>query len=152
MEPIVNWNGFHAHPENTQLSLLCSENFNDRLLGINTILKIRQELQNKDIENIRQFRVPKLDFSASHISEICDFASFETEAPAALHMTELELRAIAFQPLSLNGLQCHTTAYERAVQITTSSALVAIDPDMRDAASFNKISARKRNENARQKK
>ena len=67
-------------------------------------------------------------------------------------MTELELRAIAFQPSRLNGLPCHTTACERAVQITTSSALVAFDLDLRYAASFNKISERKRNENARQKK
>ena len=40
LEPMINWNGFYAHPEIFQLPLLCSENFNDRLLGIDTILKI----------------------------------------------------------------------------------------------------------------
>ena len=162
LEPIMAWNGFYAHPENVQISLLCSPEFSDRLLGINTILSVRK---NKCFEwpvqrklskfgfkkGVRPFKVPDINFEANHISELSDLSLCSTEAPLTMDLTENELRSIAFQPLDLKGLPCHTTACERGVQITTSSATVVSDPEMRDGCSYNKIAARERNNNALKK-
>ena len=161
LEPIINWNGFNAHPENIQVALLCSAKLTDRLLGVNTIMNIRKEgqqvypvprcLKNDFSIGVRPFRVPVINFEAAHISELTDLSLSTTEAPLTMAMTDTEIKSLVFTPLDLKGLPCHTTACERGVQLTTSSAMVAADHDLRDGCSFNKIAARERNKNANTK-
>ena len=115
--------------------------------------RVPKEIQQNTsgMKGIRPFRVPLINFDARHISELSDLAICETEAPVTSNLDESQLRAFAFKPLNLRGLPCHTTACECGVQITTSSAMVASKTDLRDGASFNKIAARRRNEDAEMK-
>ena len=57
------------------------------------------------------------NFEAQHISELSDLASSETEAPLTLALSDIELRGLAFRPLDMQGFPCHTTAFERGVQV-----------------------------------
>ena len=122
-----------------------------------------------NINNYCTFLVPKINFSARSISELCDLANSETEAPLTLNLTDCELKAIAFTPMDLDGFPCHTTACERGVQVlhhnnylhhlimisilqvTTSSCLVSTDRDLQDGASFSEVAARNRNSDAYKK-
>ena len=87
--------------------------------------------------------MPRINFSAESIAELCDLPSSDTEAPLTQSISESELKALAFKPFNLEGFPCHTTACERGVQVTVSA-----DNDVQDASSFNKEAARYRNKNA----
>ena len=101
---------------------------------------------------IRPFKVPDLNWDAKTLEDLVDKECFITEAPLTKDLSDEELKSLAFAPLQLPGYPCHTTSCERAVQLTTSSAMVAKSSSMQDGASFAKISARERNKNARKKK
>ena len=71
-----------GHQENVQVALLASSNVANRILAIETILKIRKESDNRNPDgSVRVFKVPKLNFLADHISELCVFEDSATEAP-----------------------------------------------------------------------
>jgi hypothetical protein len=96
-------------------------------------------------------KVPDINFSAQNISELSCLEGAGTEAPLIIHLSDTDLRALAHNPLNLEGFPCHTTVCERGVQVTTSSGKVSTDSDLQDAASFNKEAARGRNQNASRK-
>ena len=163
LHPIISWNGFFAHQENVQVCLLCSSVREDRVLAVETILRVRQKgevvwerrkgepKRGQGMRGIRPFRVPEINFQANHVSELSDLYSSLTEAPITLKMTDAEIRALAFTPLNLEGLPCTTLACERGVQVTTSSAMTCSDLQLQDGSSFNKEAARERNKDAEHK-
>ena len=100
---------------------------------------------------IRPFKVPDLNFKANHFQELTDLSVSQTESPSTIQLSDAQLKALAFHPLTLPGFPFHTTSFERGVQLTTSLAMLTLSADMQDVASFSKVAARQRNENASKK-
>ena len=129
LHPIIKWNGFFAHEENVQVSLLASTNMANRVLGVDTIMQVRKKgdvtwkkrkgepAREPGMIGIRPFKVPDINFDANHISELCDLALSMTEAPITMKLSDQELRVLTFHPLDLKGLPCTTMACERGVQV-----------------------------------
>ena len=102
-------------------------------------------------KGIRPFKVPDLNFKANHFQELTDLSVSQTKAPITIQLSDAQLKALAFHLLTLLGFPFHTTSFERGVQLTTSLAILTLSTDMQDVASFSKVAARQRNENAPKK-
>ena len=160
IHPIIKWNGFMAHPENIQVSLLCSTRMEDRMLAIKTILEIREKgvlswprrkgepMRPDGSKGIRPFQVPSLNWKARSLEDLVDKSLYITEPPLTQELTGEQLKSLAFTSLQLPGFPCHTTSCERAVQLTTSSAMLSSSSIMQDGESFAKMAAKERNQAA----
>ena len=81
-------------------------------------------------KGIRPFQVLDLNFKANHIQDLTDFSVSQTVAPITMKLSDAQLKALAFHPLTLPGFPCHTTSCEQGVQLTTSSTILTSSADM----------------------
>ena len=61
---------------------------------------------------IRPFQVPDLNLKANYIQELTDLSVPQTEAPITIQLSDAQLKALAFHPLTLPGFPFHTTSIE----------------------------------------
>lgn len=66
IDPVIQRNGFYAHPENLLLAMVTDEARSIRELGYRRLLKIRQQKQKNKC--IRFFTIPKINFSATDLA------------------------------------------------------------------------------------
>ena len=155
VQRIIQVNGYFGHQENILISLLCSPSLSNRATGVSHIQRIRRLKKQKwpkICHGVRPFKVPALNFNAESISELSNLDDCVTEPPITMNLSDQDVLDLFEKPLNLGGVPCTTTACERAVQLTSSAVQVSADPDMQDASNFSKISSRKRNKDARNKK
>ena len=149
VNPCIQQNGFYGHPENVLLSLLSSENPDDRKYAVSLIKTIRGNMRDKAKKSkrkVRSFRVPELNFEATSLYNlvVTPLEDASTEPPVTIGMSEEQLDDFQLRPLNLN-LPCSTVAVERAVKTTTAASKVSSDPVLQDGYSFMAKSAIERN-------
>ena len=96
-------------------------------------------------KGIRPFQVRDLNFKANHIQDLNDLSVSQAEAPVTIKVSDAQLKALAFHPLTLPGFPCHTTSCEQGVQLTTSSTMLTSSANIQYGASFFKVAVRKGN-------
>ena len=148
VERTINMNGFYAHGESVLVSLLCSDDPEDRRYAISTIKKIRSQKAPswKKYGGVRPFKRPQINFKASSLIDLnlLPLTSLKTEPPLTSHIKSADLEALLLNPLQVD-LPLATTSVERAVKQVTSAATRCSDPSEQDGCSFLAESARKRN-------
>ncbi|GBO29640.1 hypothetical protein AVEN_75941-1 [Araneus ventricosus] len=80
--PVIERNGFFAHPEHLMLALIQDNTKHIREFGLRRILKARQLDQNRT--TIRTFMAPKLNFKARDYSEIINWMDWDLSSPSLL--------------------------------------------------------------------
>ena len=101
----------------------------------------------QDYEKIahpRQFRPPKLNFSAPFYFEMIQWDQVVvTEPPLTMDIEEKQLLDIIETPLQLPHYPCHTQHVERVVPLVTESAMQRIGFDNRHRWILSTIESRK---------
>ena len=149
LQASVQQNGFYAHHENVLLTLLSSDEVNDRQFAVNTIKTIRSKLskkRGKGKKSIRVFKVPKINFNATSLYDLTEdpLSSATTEPPVTIDMSDTELESLVKSPLDL-GLPLSTVAVERAVKTTTSASRVTSNSNLQDGFSMMGMTAVEKN-------
>ena len=120
VRPVMQRNAYWAHPEQLLLGMVADNDAEIRLKAVRHIQAARQ----RETEDVRPFRLPKLDFSASSYSELINWtAETVTQPPLLRHLTDDDLQAIQHTPLQLPSYPVHTQAVERAVRTVTEACL-----------------------------
>ena len=139
---IIQYNGYAAHHESVLFSLLGSDKKEERQFAVEKFKSIRKmKKKNYRRRLVRPFKPPVINFSAKSLVDLADLSVANTQPPLVEKLSEQELEVIIQQPYR-EDFPCSTWAVERAVQITTQSALISSDPVVRDGAAMNKIQAR----------
>lgn len=141
---VVQKNSYFAHPENLLLAMITDENSAIRELGYRRILKAR----NKNPENQRKFRQPKLILNAEKYYEMIDWQTAQlTEPPVTKKLSCDEIQAfINFKEKLLNmyNFPCHTQAVERVIKLVTDASTAVVGHEAREGYIFSRIEGRKR--------
>lgn len=75
IDPVIQRNGFYAHPENIILSMMSEKRPHVRKLGLLCIMKARG--MKSSTAGIRQFKIPVLNFESSS-SDYIDMIDWQT--------------------------------------------------------------------------
>ena len=145
----LNYNGEYAHPENVLLGLLCSKSKDERELGVEIILKIRNTPQPK-----RRGRAPgprkfkrcdwEINPDCNSLSTLCkkplELAC--TEPPYTMAMTDMQIQSIVDEPLLVAGIPLTTVSVERAIKEVTRASKLASTCLERDGVIQQTLKAR----------
>ena len=90
---------------------------------------------------VRKFKCPEIDVTATHYTELTDLESYaeraDIEPPCTRLLSDADPCALMEQPCQTH-VPCHTQSTERAVKLTTESAAAVSGADRRDGYSHNK--------------
>lgn len=149
IDPVIERNGYFAHNENVLLSMLTDENINIRKLAVDRIIEARAT-QNSDV--IRTFRVPKINFLATHYTEIIFWDKTNiTEPPLTKMYSESDLIEIFVENSrtvdpnkDMSKFPCHTQAVERCVKLVTEVCSKYINAEQRHGCILTTLKSRTR--------
>ena len=121
-----------AHPENILLSLLASEDEEERRFAIRVILdKVRRGGQGDS--SVRTFKIPAINWKAKKIQELIDWDQTPiTEPVVTTNLSSEELLACLDTPLVVPDWTCHTQAVERTVKKVTEASKMVAGREKRD--------------------
>ena len=142
----LDTNGQMAHHENILLCLLCSDEYDERKMAVDIILKIRQRGAGDDQPLIRDF--PPKDYMVNIRASGLDSLNViplqyaGTEPPFVMAMSDEQIKSIMDQPLKCS-LPLNSVAVERAVKEVTRVSALATDDIERDGSIQQTLNARK---------
>lgn len=124
IDPVIQRNGYFAHPENILLAMITDERKHIRELAARRILKARSM---SHPSTSRLLQVPLINFNATSYIDLINWQENLTEPPLLKNLSDHEFQDIVesggeSKPLFLR-LPCHTQAVERAVKITTEASI-----------------------------
>lgn len=142
IDPVIQRNGYFAHPENMLLAFLTDERHEIRQLGLRRILKAR--INENDPQIVREFKVPPMSFGAEDYTNLISWQKVNiTEPPLTKGLTDDQIRH-CIQCISETGemgsdwfvdfpkFPCHTQAVERMVKLVTEASAAVIGEEARD--------------------
>ena len=143
---ITQWNGFYAHDEGVLLGLVCSDDIEERRLGVSIILKIReagdQEQAKKSKYGVRLYQAREIQCTATKLSELINLDEAEFEPPLLMQKSAAEIQSYIDKPYDPPPYQCISQFTERAVQ-ATSQAVSRVSGELRqDGYTLNKMASR----------
>lgn len=142
---VIQRNGYFGHMENLLLCMLWDDRKQIRELAYRKIIKARN---NKMNIGIREFVVPKFNFSATDYIELLDWQNIDYyEPPVTTDLSEDQLKEIVHEPESsiisyIQKIPCHTQAVERAVKLVSEASLAVCDSNRRDGMIRSKLDSR----------
>ena len=141
IDPVIARNAYFAHPENVLLSMISDSRINVRQEAIDKIIQARINYSNNN--NIRQFRVPTLNFQAEDYKDMVDMSSV-TPPPVLSHISSEELiLMINNEEWEFFKYLNHTQAVERTVKLVTEVSSRVCGQQSRDGAIRTTLKSRK---------
>ena len=134
VEPYVTRNSYFANPELILISLLASDDEEERHFAIQMIRdKIRKGAEMGD-STPRQFKTPAVNFQAQKLTELIDWNTVKlTEPLLTATLTSDQLLGLLESPLEVPSTwQCHSQSMERAVRKVTESSLMVVGERKRE--------------------
>ena len=142
VHPVLQRGAWHAHSENLLLSLLGSEDIEERKLAVEKIKEIRGDDEYRD-KSVREFHVPQLNFEADSMFNLIDLSEGQLFEPVlTCHVQTLQLEQYIDEPFPQPEADCHTQCCERAVKETTIAAGKVFGFERRDGYIRAKMKSR----------
>ena len=126
----IEKSAWHAHSELTLATLLSSEEESDRRFAYEKIVSLRGGEDFGD-KSIRAFEPPKLNWSATSIRDIQDWANI-TEPIITASISTRDLAQFLTTPMRLPKIPGHTQSCERAVKEVTHASACVFGAERRD--------------------
>lgn len=137
--PVIQRNGFYAHPENILLSLLTDQEKKYKELAVRRILKARTVTTTV----IREFNIPTINFEAKHYSELIFWDEVNVTEPPITANIEMSLTKISDVNFpDFPHFPCNTQAVERCVRLVTEASLAVCGQENRDGFIQARIKSR----------
>lgn len=164
-------NGFFAHEEQVLLYLICSDNLEEREIGVRHILRIRRDqalaaqeaakiqpnpkrkrIPKNPKKKVRNYQPRNINWSATSVEQLISLSEAQTEPPLCSHLTNHEIEDLINHPLIIDKFESNSQFAERAVKATTEAARKTTGSDRQDALTINKSDARMKVKTLRHKK
>ena len=129
-----------AHSEPLLLSLLSSNDIEDRRFGISKILEIRGGAE-YGTTSLRQVWTPKLNWEAKSLQNLQAWEN-STESNITCAISSIELWKFLETPLDLGKIPCHAQSCERCVKEVTIASAAVFGAERRDGYIRAKITSR----------
>ena len=129
-----------AHSEPLLLSLLASNEEEDRRFAISKILEIRNGADFGDT-SVRQVVTPNLNWDAKSLRHLQNFESL-TESNVTSSISSKDLWDFLEKPLELGKIPCHAQSWERCVKEVTIASAAVFGAERRDGYIRAKIESR----------
>ena len=81
--PVIQRNGYYAHPENIVLAMVHDKNRGIRVLGLRQVLKARK-IEAEHGKGVRLFKIPKMNFDATSYYGLIDLQNILITSPPLL--------------------------------------------------------------------
>lgn len=137
VDPVIDRNGFFAHPEHVMITMTQDPRKHIRELGLRRIIKARERDQKR--KKIRTYVAPKLNFSATDYTELIDWQNCELSSPPLLKdVTDEEIKdyikteQVPKWDILSKKLPVHTQAVERCVKLVTKASSKVCGAEARD--------------------
>ena len=145
VEKVIQNNAYFAHPENLLLAMIHDDSATIRELGFRRILKAR-ECADETVP--RQFKLPKLIFSATSYYSMINWQTIQVTEPPATKKISTEDITTLIKSKELSKLipdfRCHTQAVERFIKLVTDASTSVVGNEARDGYIRNRIEGRKK--------
>jgi len=143
VDPVIERNGYFAHPENLLLCMLSDERKTIRQLAMRRILRARSEQY-----GLRLFTVPKLNFAAKDYIDLIDWQDTPISEPPILannSADDIEMFVASGDTpvMDFPKYPCHTQAVERCVKLVTESCSSVCGVTARDGFIRVRLESRK---------
>lgn len=142
VRPVIQRNGYFAHPENILLAMIADDRSHVRELAWRRIKNARTTNKNTEV---RIFKVPALNFEANDFIEIIDWQNTViTEPPLTQMLTIVEIDSliVSKETKSIPKYPCHTQAVERHIKLVTEASASVCGEATRDGFIRNRIQSR----------
>lgn len=118
--PVLQWNGWWAHPENIIIGMLSDDR---KVIRTKAVLYIMAARKEKDSDKLRKFVVPKIKFEANFYFDMADLDTGDKmEPPLTMDISDEVINSAVETPLILPAYPCHTQSVERAVGLVSEAA------------------------------
>lgn len=147
IDPVIQRNGYFAHPENILLAMITDERLHIRELAYRRIMKIRSNATNAT-NTVRSFEVQKLKFEAKEYTDLIDWQNaIITVPPVLIHVPDESLKDMIKdihneKIIKMTNFPCHTQAVERCVKLVTEASSSVCGSDARDGFIRNRLVSR----------
>lgn len=140
IEPVIQRNAYWCHPEAVLLAMVADPDDAIRAKALQVIQRCREQSRGQ----VRQFVIPKLNFSATSYIEMFDWDdTLVTEPPLTVDISESSLMNILAAPLDVEHYPVHTQTVERTVRIVTEAASAVVGESARHGYICNRIKHRR---------
>lgn len=137
VDPVIERNGFFAHPEHLLITMTQDPRKHVRELGLRRILKAREKDEKK--KTVRTYVAPKLNFSATDYTELIDWGNCELSSPPLLKdvtddqiKTYIKTEEVLQCDVLSKKLPVHTQAVERCVKLVSEASAKVCGTKARD--------------------
>lgn len=145
IQNVVQDNAYFAHKENILVAMLVDSDKDIRQKAVYSIMSSRQ-LQ---LNSIRTFEKPHINFDASHYTEIVDLNNEDgIKPPITKNLSTDQLNQCTETPRNivfdmLYGIPCHTQSVERAIRLVSERSQKVFSEENRNRSIYNKIECTK---------
>ncbi|XP_065647557.1 uncharacterized protein LOC136077054 [Hydra vulgaris] len=130
--PYIQLGAWYANYESLLISLLSSNNAEDRNFAVDRILEQRGNDILGDMR-IRPRKTPKLNFAATTLKELVKWENGVVQEPVfTCSLTKDKLIMLRLTPLITPSVKIHTQSTKRAVKQVTVASMSVVGPDARD--------------------
>lgn len=130
--PYVRTGAWFSHSECCLLSLLASEEKEDRKFGVEKILKIRGKSELGDM-SVRPRKTPRLNLNSTSLQSIIPWKIEECHEPVfTCKLTKDQLKEFLVTPFKVPKFSIHTQSTERCVKMVTEAAASVFGQERRD--------------------
>ena len=133
--PTVRRSAWFAFSECIIQTLLCSNDEEERRVGVQKITELRGEgniMIQKGNDSVRPRRTPELNTEATKISELINWKMPVYEPPLTTSLTTFEVKQFLSKPMEVPNWCCHTQAIERCVKMVTEAATTVYSHEKRE--------------------
>ena len=133
---------WHAHPENLLVSLMCSEDDEDRKFAVEKILALRDGSDVGDTTP-RQFEPPNLNLKAVGKTDLIDWKAGKiTESVLTSHLAIAEIEAVRTDKLEIPHFPSHSQSVERMIREMTDACGSVAGTEARDGLIRARLASR----------
>ncbi|KAF0288495.1 hypothetical protein FJT64_013150 [Amphibalanus amphitrite] len=136
IQPVIQRNGFWAHPEQILLAMVADE---DRAVRERAVRLIRAARQHETEDSCRVFAVPAINFEATVYTELVDWNEPISQPPLLRDLDDAELLDLVDAPMVVPPYPVHTQAVERAVRTVTEACREVMGEEARHGLITAKI-------------
>ena len=130
----VTRNSYFAHPELILISLLASDDEEERHFAVRLIRDAIRKGAEVGDSSPRQFKTPNVNFQAQKLTELIDWNTVKlTEPLLTATMTSDQVLGLMESPLEVPSTwQCHSQSMERAIRKVSESSLMVVGEKKRE--------------------
>lgn len=137
VKPYFSRSAYFAQAENILIAMLADSDEIIRSRAVDVILRLRQKASSCEV---RQFRVPSIDYEATNYVDLIDWKDVH-EPPVTKGLSDEDIAKLRIVPLTLD-YKNHTQGVERCIKLVTDASTAVYGFEARDGFIRARVNSR----------